>query len=204
MGLLSPTERHHSQAGNGSNSPCFLQTPNTGPLHSSATNKHSEGDAWHVHSSAVVTEGKTKEVWNATDLLSSSMTRVFKGRECFDLWAVEEAWPDRDCFKYLWPLLTNMSTAICSQGGSGKQSQDQKQYRAILELLMRGRDPCLTPSKLLKQVYHSCFISRRCLFFPSLRLMCFVSQSRQKADRKARIFATALSCLLCWEVVSCP
>lgn len=83
---------------------------------------NTERDVWHEHSAVVVTEGKTKEVWNATGLLSSSMTRVFKGRECFDLWAVEEAWPDRDCFKYLWPLLTNISTAIYSQGGSGKQS----------------------------------------------------------------------------------
>lgn len=29
----------------------------------------------------VVTEGKTKGVWNAKVLLSSSMTRVFKGKE---------------------------------------------------------------------------------------------------------------------------
>lgn len=50
------------------------------------------------------------------------MMRVFKGRECFDLWTVEEAWADRDCFKYLWPLLTNISMVIYSQGGSGKES----------------------------------------------------------------------------------
>lgn len=121
VGLLSPTERCHSQAGNGRNFPCFFQIPNAGPLLSSTTNKHRERCmAWTFISGCQ--EGKTKEVWNATGLLSSSMTRVFKGRECFDLWAVEEAWPDRDCFKYLWPLLTNISTAIYSQGGSGKQS----------------------------------------------------------------------------------
>jgi len=47
VGLLSPTERSHGQAGNGRNSPCFFQIPNAaGPLLSSTTYKHREREMY--------------------------------------------------------------------------------------------------------------------------------------------------------------